>query len=267
MTAPLIRIGIDGTKTGTLAAARAAGAPVLVSANSLWNNARRTWRPAYRKFATFDTALDSGGFVAMQRYGGYRWSVEEYVALAKLMRPTWWAQMDFCCEPEIAADASAVAKRIDATATSLQACQRTAREHSAPPPLIVLQGWKPDDYVRGPAFDDPAFTWPPLVGVGSVCRRHLHGSDGLLAVIGKLDAHLPAHVKLHLFGVKGAALSLLADHPRFASMDSMAWNMAARWDARHTGAPCDLPLQQRHLTDWHTRQQQRLTHPQQTLFN
>jgi len=43
-----------------------------------------------------------------------------------------------------------------------------------------------------------------------------------------LDRVLPSGVGLHLFGVKGTALRFLSDHPRIASVDSMAWDFAAR---------------------------------------
>lgn len=263
----MIRIGIEGARPAVLAAVRERKAPVLVSANSLWNDERRRWRETWRAYTGFDVALDSGGFVAMQRYGRYRWSVDAYTALAGEMAPTWWAQMDYCCEPEVAVDRHAVCRRIDLTAASLRECRAHATVRGVPPPLIVLQGWKPQDYVSGPAFDDPHFEWPALVGIGSVCRRHLHGDDGLFAVIAALDRKLPLHVRFHFFGVKGRALAHLGEHPRFGSMDSMAWNMAARWESWKTGAPCDAALRAAHLVHWH-RQQSHLLQPQpQQLLN
>jgi len=66
------------------------------------------------------------------------------------------------------------------------------------------------------------------MGIGSVCRRHLHGPDGLLVILNKLDRELPAGVRLHLFGVKGDAIRHLRDLPRVQSVDSMAWDLAAR---------------------------------------
>jgi hypothetical protein len=40
------------------------------------------------------------------------------------------------------------------------------------------------------------------VGLGSVCRRHLHAPDGIVAIVRALDEIMPAGVQLHLFGVK-----------------------------------------------------------------
>ncbi len=112
----IIRVGIEGGRKPVLERARTLGAPLLISANSLWDNRRQRFgRIAQYAGKGYDLALDSGGFVAMQKYGGYRWSAVQYAALAKILQPTWWAQMDFCCEPELAAGAAQVASRIDRT--------------------------------------------------------------------------------------------------------------------------------------------------------
>lgn len=258
---PTIRIGIEGNRAQVMDYIRANRRPVLVSANSLWRSNK--FSDSWKSYAGLDVALDSGGFVAMKLFGGYRFSVEQYVELAAAIKPTWWAQMDFCCEPEVAANAGEVSKRIDKTAEYLRACQSVAARIGVASPMIVLQGWKPADYVSGPAFDNPDFVWPKMVAVGSVCRRNLCGPDGLLAVIGKIDAKLPGHVKLHLFGVKGAAVGRLKDHPRFGSMDSQAWARAARWEAYHSKEPCDGEMRKRNLQTWDSAQRDQLlsAHP------
>ena len=239
-------------------------APILVSANSLWNNDRQRFG-GWQCYSGFDTALDSGGFVAMMRYGGYRWSVDQYVSLAATMRPTWWAQMDFCCEPEIASNQQEVRKRIDRTVEHLHQCQDATRG-TVGMPMPVLQGWKPTDYCEGPIWDD-GFKWPNLVGVGSVCRRPLRGPTGILAVIGALDGKLPESVQLHLFGVKSAALRALADRfpTRIASVDSMAWNVAARREAHNKNIPCPGSMRADHMGSWYLKQVESLKTNQPTL--
>lgn len=251
--------GIEGNRRPVMEAAARLGAPVMLSANSIWNDARQRFRQSWRKVAAAGLRihLDSGGFVAMAKYGRYRFSVEDYAQLAAEMRPEWWAQMDLCCEPEIAANAGEVSRRIDETAANLRACRSAAIDAGAAAPLIVLQGWKPADYTSGPAFDDPSFEWPEIVGVGSVCRRHLNGPDGLLAVIGKIDAKLPSHVRLHLFGVKSTGAEVLRNHPRIASVDSMAWHAGAWHAARKAGVPRTNELRAQHLTAWIERQRSR----------
>jgi hypothetical protein len=254
-----IRVGVEGGRRPVLACARRLGAPILVSANSLW-------RPKARKFANYqcyqghDLALDSGGLVAMKRYGGYRWTVPQYVNLARDLRPTWWAQMDFCCEPEIANERRAVFQRIDWTVSHLNECQRLARECGAADPMPVLQGYKPADYCSGPIYS-PGFRWPRLVGIGSVCRRQVHGSDGILAVLAAIDQKVPAHVGFHLFGVKSTALLILCrDFPhRIHSVDSMAWNFDCRQVARKLQIRCDGFMRADFMRDWYLRQLRHLS--------
>jgi hypothetical protein len=226
-----LRIGLPLTGGYLVRAARAHAIPVLFSANAF---VRRDEQgvpsirpPRAGAYDGLDVALDSAGFVAMSRYRGYDWTVRQYLALVASQAWTWWAQMDCCVEPEIAGDPVTRAFRIAETARLFGECARAASAHGLSAPMPVLQGWTPDDYRRSAALL-PVWRWPELVGVGSVCRRDVHGPQGLVRVIETLDRELPAHVKLHLFGVKGSALDLIGQHPRVYSVDSMAWDMAAR---------------------------------------
>lgn len=233
---------------------RALRIPVLVSANCLWDAKRGEF--AYpRVFEGVDLALDSGGFVAMKRYGGYRWSAEQYVRLARHLRPAWWAQMDFCCEPEIASDAAAVRERIGRTVSGLQECQRIAQGEGMSAPMPVLQGWKPEDYAHGPIYEQD-YRWPKLVGVGSVCRRPIDGANGIMAVVSALDQAVPSGVQFHLFGVKSQAIARLVEEfpSRIASMDSQAWSVRARKQAHLSGEPCDNERRAAAMVEWYERQ-------------
>jgi hypothetical protein len=120
--------------------------------------------------------------------------------------------------------------------------------------MPVLQGWRPDDYVR--CFDlMQVLPLPDLLGIGSVCRRHLGGVDGLMSIVAHLDRALPRQHKLHLFGVKGAAIGELAGHPRVHSVDSMAWDAAAR---RSKTGSCTIEHRSAHLRSWYAAQCARL---------
>lgn len=222
-----IRIGLDCARRCILDL----GMPLLVSANSMWRNSRKRFC-GYKSFIGRDVALDSSGFVAMKLYGGYRWSAAQYASLAKAVQPAWWAQMDFCCEPEIAASPKDVNARITQTINGLRECREAARNENISNPMPVLQGWEPSDYVSGPIFDS---LMPSLIGIGSVCRRHLRGKNGLLAVVDAIDRRLPQNVMLHLFGVKGSALKVILQEfsNRSFSADSMSYQLAARWEQWH----------------------------------
>jgi hypothetical protein len=255
-----IRIGIEGGRKPVLAKAKELGAPILVSANSLWRDGKFR---SFNSYLSHDVALDSGGFIAMKKYGGYRWSVGEYVNLAKEMKPAWWAQMDFCCEPEIAADRAAVFKRIDQTAEHLNACHDAARKEGVKAPMPVLQGWTPEDYCSGPIYS-ASYQWPELVGIGSVCRRNVIGKDGILAVVGALHKAVPSFVKFHLFGVKSQALKALVEifGNRIESIDSMAWNFGCRKDAHRLSVPCSGEMRAEYMGNWYLKQTRQAYNPQ-----
>lgn len=233
------------------------GSSALVSANAFWRphcGQFRVIRPDL--FHSLPTCLDSAGFVAMFKYGGYRWPLADYIALAKSHPWLWWAAPDFCCEPEIAADRQEVRRRVERTADNLNLTIAMANDMGAHPCMPVLQGWRPDDYLH--CADRIAKflpNLPPLVGLGSMCRRHMNGPTGALAIIDRLDATLPDNVQFHLFGVKGPVAIELRGHRRVASGDSCAWDAAARREAtkRRKGEPgfsCSTDFRSGHLRRW-----------------
>lgn len=261
----LIRVGISRPNGTLLRTARELRAPIMVSAGAYirpWPKAER-WRvpfPGFRRpaasLAGFDAALDSAGFVAMVVYRGYEWTVGQYVALAAQHPWTWWSQMDLCCEPEIAGERDTIRLRQAETARLYWLCAHEAERLQIARPMPILQGWHPDDYARAVDW------WLPiesgLVGVGSVCRRQLHGPDGLEAVIDGLDRALPPGITLHLFGVKSEAVAMLAGHPRIASVDSMAWDSRSRYAnfGKNT-----IELRAQEMRRWYARQLARLGVP------
>lgn len=247
----IVRLGIPASFRTFCGVARELGAPVLVSANAFQRDGRLR-APRHDLFGDTDLALDSAGFVAMARYWHYPWTLGDYVDLAAKLNPTWWAAPDYCCEPEIARDRAEVLSRVERTAFKLDWTCQVAADRGIKPPMPVLQGWFPDDYLR---CVDRMFDLPPLVGVGSVCRRSLKGPAGIFAVLSRLDARLPHHVRLHLFGVKGSAIGALAGHPRIHSIDSMAWDFAARRERQRNGEPsCTVAYRSRYMREWYSAQ-------------
>lgn len=271
MSGPEIRVGLPYSANGRLArAAFGIRAPTLISAGSMFRDGRFTavglaaW--------TTNAALDSAGFTAMLR-GGYRWSISDYVEFVVTNRGEhcelpfpwkWWSAMDYCCETEIAHNRAEVERRVELTVESYADTLaeidwwRDEGVNDVPDPMPVLQGREPSDYV-GCARQMSAVgrdgALPELVGVGSVCRRQLHGRDGLLAVLSALDRELPPEVRLHLFGVKGDLLRHLAPFARrVAAVDSMAWDFRARRQALEDGRPNDVAHRAAALIDWYQRQ-------------
>lgn len=290
----IVRLGVPKASGALLRAAQQLGAPLLLSAGALYDKATNSLRePQTGLFESDDVALDSAGFVAWRHYHGYPWPLGEYVGIGIYYPWAWWSAPDACCEPEIASNRDEVHHRIRWTAGALRSCLRTVeqeRQESADlsaklaaannlpdpgsvytvrDPMPILQGWTSDDYLLSARWTETVLHeagrhWPALVGVGSVCRRQIHGPTGLMAVVETLDQTLPPHVKLHLFGVKSGAVELLRGlGDRIASVDSQAWDMAARKEAHATGASCTTAHRVKHMTAWWRRQQVRLKAPVQ----
>lgn len=256
-------VGVEGNREPVLRRVRLLHAPVMVSANSIWDKLRNRFRPTWTKLRGLAVHLDSGGFVAMKRYGGFRFSIAAYARLAADIRPEWWAAMDFCCEPEVAGAAGKVWDRVNASAAYFGACWQAASDLAAQPPMPVLQGWQARDYVR--AFGEyhrnvSSILWPEVIGLGSMCRRRLHGPHGVLAIIEHLHAVLPPRFKFHLFGVKTAALAALRNHPRIASVDSMAWAVRAQKASARSRLPCNNEVRAEFMENW-LRKQRALVRP------
>lgn len=273
-----IRVGIDSRDEYVETTAKN-HIPVMVSANNLMGSKARRRRmveasrgeyvPISEKSTgkpvpALDIALDSGGFVAAIS-GGFRFTQDEYLDLVEELAPTWYAAMDYCCEPEIAADGAKVAERIRMTIESLESMLENCRERGMELPMPVAQGWKPEDYLGCLERIERLFPegFPARLGIGSVCRRKLHGEDGLLAILGTVTGWLKSrghhHTQLHLFGVKGPTLSHLGDfEEQVESIDSFAHASRARFDAGQRGVPCNRELKVHHLHLWLAKNQARI---------
>jgi hypothetical protein len=230
----LIRVGLPSTNGLFPTVAGQQGYAALISAGCMWRKSR--FHPIGKVLHSVPSvALDSAGFVAMKRHGGYPWTEEQYLDVAQRFPWAWWSAMDYCCEPEIAGDKAEIRRRVGLTAQALGSLGQKAQDRGMPPPLPILQGYNPDDYMSCMELLDRVLggKWPPLVGIGSVCRRPLRGSAGLHSVLGTVLPRLPQGVGVHLFGVKGSALIPLRGMPKVASVDSCAWDAAARYDINH----------------------------------
>lgn len=259
MSSPVtVRVGIPLVGGRLVDHVRSRHLPILMSANAF---ARRYPKGheregAFRGFRTdlghlegLDCALDSGGFVAAAHYGDYPFSIPDYLDLVAARPWSWYSAPDYCVEPEVAGDRAIRKIRIAATQRNYAVCAASAARRGLPAPTPVLQGYEVSEYLEC-ADTFPITEWPALVGVGSMCRRHIEGPHGLMAVVDALDRALPSHVKLHLFGVKSGALELLPAH-RVASVDSMAWDASARAACR-TGRSMDVRIE--HMERWLRRQ-------------
>lgn len=125
----------------------------------------------------------------------------------------------------------------------------------------VIQGWHPTQYLR--CIERMPFVFAhPLIGVGSMCRRHVEGEHGILRVVEELDrAFAGTATRLHLFGLKSQGMAAIHGHPLIASCDSQAYGMAARQDAYRTGRSKTDAQLAKTMASWYTQQRNRLDQP------
>lgn len=220
--------------------------PILISANCLsrWKKTEtdREWRgwrtsPLANANGLASLDLDSAGYSLMVAYKGFPWTIQSYMQLAASYPFRRIASADYCCEAEIASNRAEVLDRISRTIRTNRDCLKIARDLGIADRLMpVLQGRHPTDYERCADALSTQISPGSVIGVGSMCRRDIHGPDGLIAVIEHLDRILPKSVRLHAFGVKGSALPWLKPYAsRVASIDSQAWALQARHRALRLG--------------------------------
>ncbi len=119
----------------------------------------------------------------------------------------WFASLDMTCEPEIAADEETVRDRIAGTVRLNRECLREARERGIADRFVpVIQGHRVEHYLR--CIDRmPDLSGFALIGVGSMCRRHVQDDEvGILRIVEELDrAFRGTRCRFHCFGLKRRA--------------------------------------------------------------
>ncbi|BAK66623.1 hypothetical protein SLG_19480 [Sphingobium sp. SYK-6] len=248
-----IMVGLPHLRTGPiLNRARAMQVPTLISANALprWN--RRKGRPEWQGWrldllknadGLSGIALDSAGFVALSQYRGFPWATEAYLDLAASYPFRWFASMDYCVEPEIAPDREEVRDRISRTIRVNRDCWRGAHDRGIAHRFMpVIRGRVAGDYEKCIDALGDIIDAVPLIGIGSMCRRPVGGSDGVIAIFEHLDRILGSRTMIHGLGIKGTALSKLRRlERRVASTDSQAFGLGSRIEARQRGSPRPTP--------------------------
>lgn len=184
----------------------------MLVATSAWDDRRKRLRqtqPIKQKLF-----LDSGGFVAAQRWGDFPFSEDEYASWLEIMNPTWCATMDYCLEPEL--------ERQDKTRFLYNTVEKAERLITGRPHLPwvpVIQGYEIEDYLHCVELYRETGLLRPYMGVGSLCRRE-SSVDPIVLALGRA---LP-ETRFHLFGIKLNNLGSPIVRRFAASSDSGAWS-------------------------------------------
>lgn len=179
-------------------------------------------------------ALDSGGFSELHMHGRWTITPDQYAGevrrfVDEIGMLDFAAPMDWMCEPSILAKTGLDVRQHQALTVDNYL---RLRDLDASLPFIpVLQGWHLHDYLAHVDLYDRMgvdLGSLPLVGVGSICRRH---SETAIGFVVRTLARLG--LSLHAFGVRGLAFQRLAHV--LTSADSMAWTFNAWKDGPQPG--------------------------------
>ena len=204
--------------------------PTFISMNQLWKRKKAFNTPEQPQLGR--VAIDSGGFTELRRNGEWTRTPEEYVE--KLVDLTterrlvvdWVAPQDWMVEPFMLEKTGLTLEdHIERTVDNFLRLRELTEPIASLHVIPVLQGWTLDSYFdcferyEAAGIDLRA---EPRVGVGSVCRRQ--STNEIERIMRCLHAK---DLSLHGFGVKTQGLEKYAEC--LASVDSLAWSLAARY--------------------------------------
>lgn len=187
-----------------------------------------------KTFAVGDWIMDSGAFTEIATHGRYRTTPEEYAAEIRRWARTGnllaAVSQDWMCEPWIVAKTGlSVAEHQRLTIErydALRGCD-TGGVYILP----VLQGYKPEDYVRHLDAYGDRLALGAWVGVGSICKRN--GDPAAIEAVLLAIHNRRPDLRLHGFGLKTTALGSGLVQALLFTADSMAWSFAARRNGRN----------------------------------
>lgn len=165
--------------------------------------------------------LDSGGFTQISKYGQYKITEDEYLAVIDLQKPKVAFCQDWMCEP-IMLKKTGLNVETHQYLTTLSYLSLSKKSDVIRP---VLQGWETEDYVKHlREYKKTGVNMNQIFGVGTVCSRN--GKPEIIRDILKAILSEEPHIKLHGFGIK--TVSAVANQDLLYSSDSMAWSFSGR---------------------------------------
>ena len=199
---------------------------ILVSHNAV----RKNPLPRTHKYTLF---VDCGGYTAALLNGDFQTSDEDYLNFVDEVGADFYALRDYPCELQVLQTwRRTVNDHIEMTISRhinlLELHEKMGLKSTAIP---VIQGLTLEDYLH--CID--RFREQDLIrdymAIGTLCRR------GGIKEIQKIILGIRAEVnraQLHGFGVKVTALKMPGVWDAIHSVDSVAWDYAARWK-KHRG--------------------------------
>jgi hypothetical protein len=178
-----------------------AGLNVMYSAAGFWTGG--AWRrKKYQKRCGLRW-LDSGGYLLLNLFGYYPFSVINFANLIAFLMPHFYATMDYPCEPDISRCLGLMSNIERIQATIENALKMMEWESHLPGQLVpVIQGYTLEEYQHCIRLYKQAGAIREYMAVGSMCRR-INTEELNRLIPGIYHAAQQVGVKrLHFFGLK-----------------------------------------------------------------
>lgn len=163
------------------------------------------WRRPIKRFPkkTGKRWLDCGGYLLLNKFGHYPFSVVNYANLQAVLRADYYASMDYPCEPDISRMLGLMSNedRIRQTVKNAEILSEL-KNHLPGQMVPVIQGYELDEYKYCLDLYHSAGLIRSYMAVGSMCRRI--SSQELNNLIPGIYHHARNHgvERLHFFGLK-----------------------------------------------------------------
>ncbi len=162
--------------------------------------------------------LDSSAFTILKQYGKYPFSYGNYLRAVSKFKPTYFANMDWCCEPDIIKSTGLnVLHHISHTIENGKQLIDFNKDNF----VMVVQGWEIRDYLTCIDYikDNGLFT--SVLGIGTMCCRK--NPTEVFNILKNIKANIPDWIKLHCFGFSIDMLKFKELYDLIDSIDTYAW--------------------------------------------
>lgn len=162
--------------------------------------------------------MDSGAFTFLKQKGGFPYTYGEYLKAVYKFEPTYFANMDYCCEPTIVkATGLSVLHHIAKTIEN----GRQLIDYDKKRFVMVVQGWTARDYLTSLDYIKDYGLFTDILGIGTICGRT--NPKEVYKIVKLIRYHTPDWVKLHAFGMSINLLKYKEIFDQLNSIDTYAW--------------------------------------------
>lgn len=162
--------------------------------------------------------MDSGAFTYLKNDGKFPFTYGKYLKIVAKFKPTYWANMDWCCEPTVLKSTGlSVLQHIGNTVENGRQLIDFDRDSF----VMVLQGWTPRDYATCIDYCKDQGLITHTMGIGTICGRT--DPKDVFEILKTIKFNLPDRVRIHCFGFSINLLKYKELFDKIDSIDTYAW--------------------------------------------